>query len=191
MFKQFTLQQHESYNVSEIFDIVSKFKSEWLEDTSRQEGTIHHWRTYSYHLTWYPLSWVPGEEYVPSYLCNNKKLWDLIDVIIKDLEIKNDGRVGRATLVNLPANQLVTPHYDKALYTHVIKRFHIPIITNDRTLFSVDDQHVNMKTGECWRVNNKLLHGVYNFGDTDRVHLMIDIIPNELIGDKKYTGDPY
>jgi hypothetical protein len=48
-----------------------------------------------------------------------------------------------------------------------------------------------MKLGECWRVNNKLLHGVYNFGSTNRVHLMVDIIPEELIGDKKYEGDPY
>lgn len=180
-----------SYEISKIVNLVSKFDSEWLEDTSRQDGTIHHWRTFSYHLTLYPLQWVPGEEYVPSFLCKDDQLWELINPIIKDLEVKNMGKVGRSTLVNLPAMQLVTPHYDKAVYTHVIKRFHIPILTNDKTLFSVDDSHVNMKAGECWQVNNKLLHGVYNFGNTDRVHLMIDIIPDDLIGDKKYEGDPY
>lgn len=191
MSEEFKFIKFDSYNVSDIADIVSLFDLEWLEDTSRQDGTIHHWRTFSYHLTWYPLQWVPGQEYVPSFLCKDDTLWELVSPILKDLESKNKGRVARATLVNLPSMQLVTPHYDKALYTHVIKRFHIPIITNNDTLFSVDDQHVNMKLGECWRVNNKLLHGVYNFGSTNRVHLMVDIIPEELIGDKKYEGDPY
>jgi len=187
----FKFNQEGNYDITQISDLISKFTSEWLEDTGRQDGTIHHWRTVSYHLTWYPIKWVPGQEYVPSFLCNNDELWELVSPIIKDLELKNKGKVGRATLVNLPSMKLVTPHRDKALYTHIIKRFHIPIITNDDTWFSVDDQHVNMKLGECWRVNNKLLHGVYNFGSTDRVHLMVDIIPEELIGDKKYKGDPY
>lgn len=189
--EDFKLIKEGHYDVSKISDIVSGFTSEWLEDTSRQDGAIHHWRTFSYHLTWYPLGWVPGEEYLPSFLCKNNELWELIDPIIKDLEKTNNGRVGRATLVSLPAMQLVTPHYDKALYTHLIRRFHIPILTNEKTLFSVDNMYANMEIGDSWRVNNKLLHGVYNFGETDRVHLMVDIIPEELVGNKKYEGEIY
>jgi hypothetical protein len=45
-----------------------------------------------------------------------------------------------------------------------------------------------MKLGECWEVNNAKIHGCYNLGKTDRVHLMVDIINNSLFGDEEYTG---
>jgi hypothetical protein len=38
-----------------------------------------------------------------------------------------------------------------------------------------------MKVGDCWEVNNNKEHAVKNLGQTDRIHLMIDIMPNQFI----------
>jgi aspartyl/asparaginyl beta-hydroxylase (cupin superfamily) len=47
----------------------------------------------------------------------------------------------------------------------------------------IDGERKFMRVGEIWEVNNNKVHQVWNEGDTDRVHLLIDIIPNNVIGD--------
>jgi aspartyl/asparaginyl beta-hydroxylase (cupin superfamily) len=36
-----------------------------------------------------------------------------------------------------------------------------------------------MQSGECWEINNSRPHLVENNSDIDRIHLLIDIMPNE------------
>lgn len=176
------------YDLTEVIKIISEYDNEWLEDISRQTGSKHHFRTMSYHIYWYPLQWCPGDEYVPDFICNDMNLWKYLEPIVKDLEMLYDGKVGRATIVNLPAGKLVTPHADDFVYPNVIHRVHIPIITSDGVFFNVDDDTKNLKVGEAWEVNNAKIHGSYNMGDTPRVHFMVDIIPNSLIGTNKVIG---
>ena len=38
-----------------------------------------------------------------------------------------------------------------------------------------------MQEGQCWEINNAKNHSVENNGTTDRIHLLIDIMPNEFI----------
>ena len=38
-----------------------------------------------------------------------------------------------------------------------------------------------MKEGECWYLNLSLKHRVNNFGDTSRIHLVIDCKVNDWI----------
>ncbi|MEO8765022.1 MAG: aspartyl/asparaginyl beta-hydroxylase domain-containing protein [Ginsengibacter sp.] len=60
-------------------------------------------------------------------------------------------------------------------------RFHIPVITNDKVDFFIEDEKIFMKEGECWYLNLSLKHRVNNFGDTSRIHLVIDCKVNEWI----------
>jgi aspartyl/asparaginyl beta-hydroxylase (cupin superfamily) len=38
-----------------------------------------------------------------------------------------------------------------------------------------------MKEGECWEINNNKIHRVANNSEMDRIHLTIDIIPNQYL----------
>ena len=186
--KEFNMSFVKTYDVLTLSNLVANFNYEWLEDISRQDGSKHHWRTESYHIMWYPIGWMPGNTYVPSYLCKRDDVWNEINIILEDLSKIYNGKPARVTLVKLPPGKLVTPHADEQIYTHLINRFHIPILTNDDVMFSVMDETINMKTGECWEVNNAKIHGCYNLGKTDRVHLMVDIINDSFFGDEEYTG---
>ena len=79
--------------------------------------------------------------------------------------------------VNLPAKQKIPNHYDYGYYLLNVHRLHIPIVTNDYVEFFLNGDVVNMKTGSCYEVNNAREHGVSNNGATDRIHLIMDIIP--------------
>ena len=186
---EFNFKFVKNFDVSALQDIVSKFDSEWNLDTSRQTKSIHHSKTISYHILWYPLMWEPGQKYVPSVICQDEEIMTHVANITFDLELKYKGKAGRVTLVNLPSRKLVTPHRDRSIYSKIINRIHVPILTNEDVYFSVEDETINMKPGEAWEVNNAKLHGAYNLGDSPRVHLMVDIINNDLIGDKEYIGD--
>ena len=58
-------------------------------------------------------------------------------------------------------------------------RVHIPVATNEKADFVLNDEHLTMNEGEAWYVNVNFLHSVANAGDTDRIHLVIDCVVNE------------
>ena len=58
-------------------------------------------------------------------------------------------------------------------YSH---RIHVPIITNNECIFTVNNEKVPMDIGYAIEINNLLPHSVNNKSATkDRVHLIFDI----------------
>jgi hypothetical protein len=45
--------------------------------------------------------------------------------------------------------------------------------------FGVGEDSVPMQEGECWEINNSRTHWVENNSPVDRVHLLVDIMPND------------
>jgi hypothetical protein len=60
-------------------------------------------------------------------------------------------------------------------------RLHIPIITNSKVNFIVAGRRVIMNTGELWALDTSYKHSVSNFGDQQRIHLVMDVIVNNWI----------
>lgn len=101
------------------------------------------------------------------------------DDIVKDLEHQFDGYVAKTTYAKLPAGKEITPHVDPGYYLSTVHRLHIPIITNDKVLFTVGGTTFHMEEGVLYELNNRLMHSVKNLGDSDRIHLIVDIIPKD------------
>jgi Aspartyl/Asparaginyl beta-hydroxylase len=58
-------------------------------------------------------------------------------------------------------------------------RFHIPIITNPKLEFYVDNERVVMNEGDLWCLDTSYLHSVYNGGENCRVHLIVECNIND------------
>jgi len=54
-------------------------------------------------------------------------------------------------------------------------RLHVPVITNDAVAFLLNRTQVPMAPGELWYLRLSDPHSVDNDGDTDRVHLVLDV----------------
>jgi aspartyl/asparaginyl beta-hydroxylase (cupin superfamily) len=106
----------------------------------------------------------------------------LVEPIIKDLEQLYNGKVGKAILTKLKAGKKINGHTDRGNYLDISRRNHIPITTNNKVFFAIGKGLLNMHEGECWEINNMQYHEVINDSEEDRIHLIIDIIPNEYIG---------
>lgn len=81
--------------------------------------------------------------------------------------------------LNLAGKSEIKPHRDLGMaYRFGCFRLHIPILTSNDIEMKVEDNQVDMQSGECWYADFDLPHSVYNPGTSDRVHLVIDGLRN-------------
>jgi len=73
---------------------------------------------------------------------------------------------------------------DSGVQNGKIMRFHFPIITNDDVVFTMwgvdgNPKSANMRVGECWFLDIRKPHQAINNGDSDRIHLVVDVEAND------------
>lgn len=182
--EDFNFKKYTGYDVEGIKKYIDNFSDEWFINTSRQDNHYVHKDTNSYFVYTANLQWKEGQDFVTETTSKDAALLELLEPIISDLEKLHDGVRGMVLLIKLKAGQDIAPHHDSGDYLMISRRHHIPIVTADNVFFGVDSESVNMEVGECWEINNSRTHSVKNGSKIDRVHLLIDIMPNKEIGKK-------
>jgi hypothetical protein len=189
--RDFNFSYFKSFNIEDIKTRVEKFSQEWEIDTSRQstvyEGRPNpHVNTNTYIIQNSSLYWEKGTSFSKETL--DKDMYDLVYPIVKELEDRMVGQSARILLIKLNANSKVFVHKDSGDYLSSVRRFHIPLITNDKVSYTVGGEEIHMEEGKCYEINNLKLHSVDNNSEYDRVHILIDIMPEcetKIIGDKE------
>jgi hypothetical protein len=172
------------FEIDNIKKEVSNFSNEWDLFTLRQDTFYTHKSTKMFPICLSNISsWDPKEEVevVQMYKFKNKSSNDEMDNIFNILKEYYSGEIINCEVVSLPANTKVRKHIDGGALLHYSRRVHIPIITNENVTFTVKDNTLNMQEGVWYEINNQMPHAVENNSDFDRVHLIIDIMPNDMI----------
>ena len=87
-------------------------------------------------------------------------------------------------LVRLAPGAVVAEHADPTLGIHVLNsviRLTVPILANDKVQFFLNDNPVPMQPGDCWYLRLTDPHRVVNGGETERINMTIDIVPNDWV----------
>jgi hypothetical protein len=89
------------------------------------------------------------------------------------------GRKNRVRFLKLRAGGRIFLHSDPlhTIDTGIV-RIHVPVRTNPDVEFSVHGRRLDMRPGESWYVDVRFKHSVSNLGSQERVHLVIDVVPN-------------
>ena len=170
------------FDIQGIREIVLSLDKEWFDNTQRQDRFPSvQGETVSVFISDHDAIDWNGEDNQTIWFDVQPRLLELVRPIIKSLEDKFNGKVGKCLFIKLPAGKHVYEHTDNGHYLHSVHRCHIPIVTNSSVFFTVDETTINMQEGTCYEINNTLPHKVDNDGSTDRIHLLIDIIPLEKI----------
>ncbi|EAZ80517.1 aspartyl/asparaginyl beta-hydroxylase domain-containing protein [Algoriphagus machipongonensis] len=112
-----------------------------------------------------------GEKFVPTpYLKFCPYISSILDIFLCE---KSSVR-----LMKLTAGSEIKKHQDYDLDEKEI-RIHIPVFTNEKVIFSVNNLPVKMKEGECWYLRLSDPHQVENNGENDRIHLVMDLVLND------------
>jgi hypothetical protein len=180
--ENFNFNLIKKYDVSEILSILNLFEQEWYINTHRQDQLDKtHKYTESFFVKITVGDWKLGKQLATVNVCKNKRLLELTLQIVKDLEEYHDGKAATVMYVKLLPEKNILSHKDSGDYLENVRRHHIPIKTNSLVYFNIEDESINMMAGECWEINNVKTHFVKNSGDQDRIHLIIDILPNNSI----------
>lgn len=179
--ESFNFIRHGFYDIKNLKRRVLKLDSEWNVDTSRQKTHKIHKDTETFILQDFDLNWEPSEDFVTTKMTDDFELWDEIDPIVKDMELKHNGKVGRILLVRLKDEGNIPTHEDYGTYLSVSRRHHLPIVTTKKVFFIVNNEKRNLKEGELWEINNSKSHSVENLGQDTRIHLIFDIVPLRFI----------
>lgn len=180
--EEFCFKFNKSFKVDDISNYLANYDSEWNIDTTRQETFDVHRNTETYFIHKHSLEWNIGDTYSGTIISKDENLINLVWPIVEDLMNLYDGKPGQVILVRLKPFSMIDSHKDYGNYLLNARRFHIPIKTNENNKFIVGNETIRMKQGECWEINNSKEHSVINNSDDYRIHLIVDIIPNTMIG---------
>jgi len=187
------LQLRSDFDVSSILDKIGDIPAEKWAESGRERLFAVHKHTQSIQLVHFEDFQYQEPEYKELYSELEVVMQPVIDYISD--YYRDNGFVVRMILAKLLKGGSIPKHTDTGYSLLNCHRVHIPLITSNDVVFSVRDEDVNMQVGEFWEINNGVTHGVENKGDEDRIHLIVDWIPNHenksveevLAGDQ--TGD--
>jgi hypothetical protein len=168
--------------VQKLKQTVEKFYNEWLLDTSRQKTYVVHENTFMYELLWFNYAWRPGQEVV---VVEKNTLYDgarnELEQIYSKLEEYVDGTVVHSEIVSMNPKSRIRVHKDRGDMLYLARRFHVPLKTNKQAFFTVEDENFHLSEGKLYELNNIKYHGVRNDSDESRIHLIIDLLPQEYV----------
>lgn len=110
----------------------------------------------------YPV-WYPAAQVLP--------VRQLIFALMARVEAEH---LGAVLITKIPPGCRVKPHADTGWHPAFFQcKLYLPLASNDKCVFRVDDEKAVMRTGEVWWVDNTLEHEVVNDGETDRITLIV------------------
>lgn len=86
----------------------------------------------------------------------------------------------RGEVATLYSGAKLVPHFDTSWFHAFCRRIHIPIYTNDKCEQIFEDRMYHLDEGMVYEINNRILHSAHNGGDEYRIHLILDLIPDQI-----------
>lgn len=106
------------------------------------------------------------------------QLWEGVSPIVDYVyNLYTDHKMVRGEIVNLKPGKSLSPHIDIHWFHKESKRVHVPIITNDASFLTFEDRNYHLDVGKIYEINNRIMHSGFNNGTSDRVHVIIDMMP--------------
>jgi hypothetical protein len=175
------IQEISKIEIQNIKNVVTNFYDEWLENTSRQKKFTTHENTFMYELINYDYTWnfEEGKKPLVKNLLSGEAQNELQN-IYNILEKYSDGKVIRSEIISMNPKSRIRSHKDRGDILYLARRFHIPIKTNLQTFFVVEDKQYFLNEGFIYELNNIKYHKVENNSDESRIHLIVDVLPDNI-----------
>lgn len=88
------------------------------------------------------------------------------------------GVLTRALFVRLQAGAVINPHKDGQALASRAHRIHVAISECPECVYTIGDTQFAMTPGVAYDFNNRWQHAVHNRGDTPRINLMLEYLPD-------------
>lgn len=148
---------------------------DWSQDTTRQTSHPNHQDTLTFPIVKSKFS---AEAEIEFY---NKAspLFELVMLEVNKLELLFNAKVRTAVLAGVIPFGIIPTHRDESPLFHLAHRCHLPLVTTKDAKFIIDGIENNFEQGVWVEIDNRRPHSVINNSPDIRVHLLVDLIPND------------
>jgi tetratricopeptide (TPR) repeat protein len=164
------------FDTGPLRDKVLQIEEEVWAESDRSERFEVHQRTQSVILVQFSEHLHNEPVPQPLYPEFEEVLRPVVDHIAR--YYRDNGFVVRILLAKLLAGGEIEEHVDFGYSLMGVHRIHVPIVTNDDVVFHVGGESRNMRVGDFCEIDNSEKHGVENNSTEDRIHLIVDWMPN-------------
>jgi len=96
--------------------------------------------------------------------------------IIFDLMRRVEGtELGRVLITKLEPGKKIPLHADEGAPVTHYSRYQIALQSLPGAIFEIEDEKVNFRTGDVWKIDNSARHSVVNNSADDRIVVIVDI----------------
>lgn len=180
---EFNFKYYKKFDVSEIKkELLQLDEKYWKINQHRQKSYYIHKDTETLGNTLFSMFYKENDPFIVKK--NNfipESIQIKTDEIIFDLENHFHGKVLISGYTKLMSGGLIPPHVDDIFYFKKVKRFQIAVYTNPCVYFNVGNESKVFEEGDCYQIDNTIIHSVENRGETPRINLIVDIMPWENI----------
>jgi hypothetical protein len=135
-------------------------------------------------LLWIKNDWIRTVHHPPTIFrfTEFSEFFPIIEVIQKKIEEKGmKGVPIKAMIALLPAKSKIDTHIDQGDRLMLSHRFHWAIKTNPLVRIQVEKNSTNFSEGLIYEFNNAQKHSVHNLSEEDRIHFIVDILPESYL----------
>lgn len=148
---------------------------DWTKDTIRQRTHPNHQDT----LTFPIIKSLFTLDADIEYFNKDSPIYLLVMREVNKLELFFNAKVRTAVLAGVIPNGTIPTHRDESILFHKAHRCHLPLVTTTEASFIIEDISYNFEYGTWFEIDNRRLHSVKNNSNNIRIHLLVDLIPNE------------
>jgi hypothetical protein len=157
----------------------------WGVHTQRQEDLDEHQHTQSIVVRSRKVSertYQPADGVHESEEAAFSKQYPRINALVTSLAHELGLALGRVVLVRLSPHGQVYRHYDDQDYLEERDRYHLVLSCGESNVLESGNNRFNVKPGELWFFDNKVMHRSANPSDTPRTHIIFDGYPLVKLG---------
>lgn len=103
------------------------------------------------------------------------KYYPLIKPILDILKKYYNFNYHTSFLAKLKSNGKIGIHSDSGKFLIDCHRIHVPIKTNEKVVYWINNKEYYWEKGFIYEFDNTLPHGVFNNSDEERIHLIINL----------------
>lgn len=148
---------------------------DWTKDTTRQRTHPNHQDTLTFPIIKSAFTLDAEIE----HFNRDTAIYLLVMQEVNKLEFFFNAKVRTAVLAGVIPDGVIPTHKDESILFHKAHRCHLPLVTSAKASFIIDDISYNFEQGTWFEIDNRRQHSVINNCDFIRVHLLVDLIPND------------
>ncbi|WP_422368809.1 aspartyl/asparaginyl beta-hydroxylase domain-containing protein [Pelagibius sp.] len=174
---------HSGIDPKPFLDEIDSIEGAWANATGRQDKIKVQREALSIPLRGLRKSAIGGRkrrDVHESRWTGGSKLYPVARGFLKDFAQEQNSLLSRAKIVCLAAGKRVYPHIDRGDYYLLRNRFHLVLRSTQGSWLKAGDEEVRMAEGELWWFDNKQVHEAFNDGALDRIHMIFDLLPQEM-----------